>query len=89
MPDYILLLHISYISLKSTNFEHTLKDGKSQWGRTFGKSSEKIFVNLYETRKTMVEFLESVESHMKMLASSVLASFDLSRFKHLCDFGGK
>ena len=73
----------------SANFEHTLKDGKSQWERTFGKSSEETFANLYETREKLIEFLEAMESRMKMCISSVLDPFDLSGFRHLCDVGGK
>ena len=70
------------------NFEHTVKDGQSQWERTFGKSSEETFANLYEDEKQLIEFEAAMESRMKMSVESILGPFDLSGFTHLCDLGG-
>ena len=70
------------------NFEHTVKEGKSQWERTFGMSSEKTFSNLYENRQSLIKFEERMDCRMKMSMNSVLGAFDLSGFSHLCDLGG-
>jgi hypothetical protein len=70
------------------NFEHAVKEGKSQWGRTFGMSSEDTFASLYENRESLIEFEEGMGSRMKMSMNAVLGAFDLSGFSHLCDLGG-
>ena len=70
------------------NFEHVVKEGKSQWEGTFGMSSEETFVNLYENREKLIEFVEGMGSRMKMSMSAVLGAFDLSEFSHICDIGG-
>ena len=70
------------------NFEHTVKEGKSQWERTFGMTSEETFANMYKDRESLIVFLEGMNSRMKMSMSSVLGVFDLSGFSHLCDLGG-
>ena len=70
------------------NFEHVVKEGKSQWERTFGTSSENMFANFYENRESLIEFEEGMESRMKMSMSAVLGAFDLSGFSHFCDLGG-
>ena len=70
------------------NFEHVVKEGKSQWERTFGMSSEETFSNLYENRESLIEFEEGMGSRMKMSMSAVLGVYDLSGFRHLCDLGG-
>ena len=70
------------------NFEHTVKEGKSQWGQTFGMTSEEAFANFYKDRESLIGFLEARNSRMKMSMSSVLGAFDLSGFSHLCDLGG-
>jgi hypothetical protein len=70
------------------NFEHAVKEGKSQWERTFGVSSEETFANLYENRESLIEFEAGMGSRMKMSMASVLGAFDLSGFSHHCDLGG-
>ena len=70
------------------NFERVGKEGKSQWERTFGMSSEETFANLYENRESLIEFEEGMGSRMKMSMSAVLGAFGLSGFSHLCDLGG-
>ena len=71
------------------NFDHTVKDGKSQWQRTFGKSSEETFDQLYESKEKLIEFVQAMENRTRMCVNTVLGPFDLSCFSHLCDIGGK
>ncbi|CAB4016050.1 acetylserotonin O-methyltransferase-like [Paramuricea clavata] len=82
------MLEARTLSKLVANFEHTVKEGKSQWERTFGTTSEETFANLYENRESLIEFEEGMGSRMKMSMSSVLGAFDLSEFSHLCDLGG-
>ena len=82
------ILEARTLSKLVANFEHVVKEGKSQWERTFGMSSEETFANLYENRESLIEFEEGMGSRMKMSMSAVLGAFDLSGFSHLCDLGG-
>ena len=70
------------------NFEHVVKEGKSQWERTFGMSSEETFSNLYKNKESLIEFHEGMDSRLKMSMRVVLGVYDLSGFSHLCDLGG-
>ena len=77
------------MSKLSANFGHALKDGKSQWQRTFGMKSEEAFNNIFKKRESVVEFVEAMKNRIQMCTSLLLGTFDLSGFSHLCDLGGE
>lgn len=76
------------MSKLSVNFEHALKEGTSQWQRTFGMTSEEAFNNLYKNKESLIEFEEAMKNRIEICKSSLLETFDLSGFSHLCDLGG-
>ena len=82
------IIEAKTISKLVANFEHTVKEGKCQWERTFGVSVEECYSNLFNSKEKMIEFVEGMSCRMKMSMSSVLGAFDLSGFSHLCDLGG-
>uniref|UniRef100_F6X3D5 Acetylserotonin O-methyltransferase n=1 Tax=Xenopus tropicalis TaxID=8364 RepID=F6X3D5_XENTR len=65
-----------------------IREGKRQYERAFGITSEDIFKDLYRSEEETVSFMHHMESIWHICGKDVLAAFDLSSFKEICDIGG-
>ncbi|KAG8450580.1 hypothetical protein GDO86_003011 [Hymenochirus boettgeri] len=65
-----------------------IREGKSQYERAFGVSSEVLFSALYRSEEEMVHFMHSMDSIWKICGKDVIAAFDLSAFNEIYDLGG-
>jgi len=71
------------------NLSSAVRDGSSQWQRTFNESSEETFKCLFANEDKTIQFLEAMRGITRPGARFCVSAFDLSRFKRMCDLGGK
>jgi acetylserotonin O-methyltransferase len=69
------------------NLEDALREGAPRWKQTFGLDGP-IFSAFFRTDESMREFLKGMHGFGQLASPSVVAAFDLSRFRHLVDLGG-
>ena len=77
-----LCLHTAYPLLG--NLTSAIRDGGSQWQRTFNVPSEDDFYD----EEMKIGFLEAMRGISGPGAHSCVSAFDLSRFETMCDLGG-
>uniref|UniRef100_A0A8C4VUH9 Acetylserotonin O-methyltransferase n=1 Tax=Gopherus evgoodei TaxID=1825980 RepID=A0A8C4VUH9_9SAUR len=65
-----------------------VRDGKNQYERAFGMSSEDIFGAFYRSEKEMIQFMYSLNAFWSICGRDVIAAFDLSPFTVIYDLGG-
>ncbi|XP_032621370.1 acetylserotonin O-methyltransferase-like [Chelonoidis abingdonii] len=65
-----------------------VRDGKNQYERAFGMSSEDIFGALYRSEEEMIQFMDSLNAFWSICGRDVIAAFDLSPFTVIYDLGG-
>ena len=70
------------------NLTSAIRDGDSQWQRTFHATSEELFKNWYASQEKTIAFLEGMRGISGPGAHFCVSAFDLSRFKTMCDLGG-
>ncbi|XP_065436830.1 acetylserotonin O-methyltransferase-like isoform X2 [Chrysemys picta bellii] len=65
-----------------------VRDGKNQYDRPFGISSEDLYGALYRSEEEMIKFMYFLNDFWKMYGRDVIGAFDLSPFTVIYDLGG-
>ncbi|XP_078259084.1 acetylserotonin O-methyltransferase isoform X2 [Rhinoraja longicauda] len=65
-----------------------IREGKSQYMRAFGVSSDEIFEALYRSEEEMLSFMQLMNSTWNICGRDVVTAFDLSAFTNIYDLGG-
>ena len=86
----IVSLHNKVGYPQQGNLESAVIEGRVQWMRTFGKSSEDVFRDaLYSNEESVLRFTRTMHN-MVFSASYALAKvINLTSFSNCCDLGGK
>ena len=86
----IVSLHNKVGYPQQGNLESAVIEGRVQWMRTFGKSSEDVFRDaLYSNQESVLRFTRTMHN-MVFSASYALAKvINLTSFSNCCDLGGK
>ena len=86
----IISLHNKVGYPQQGNLESAVIEGRVQWMRTFGKSSEDVFRDaLYSNEESVLRFTRTMHN-MVFSASYALAKvINLTSFSNCCDLGGK
>ncbi|XP_066455972.1 acetylserotonin O-methyltransferase-like isoform X2 [Eleutherodactylus coqui] len=69
-------------------FTQAVREGKCQYERAFGVSSQEIFEAVYRSEEDMVTVMLAMDSTWKICGKDVIQAFDLSVFRTVCDIGG-
>ena len=70
------------------NLGSAVKEGHHQWKRTFGADGGSLFEHFFSTEESKRDFLAGMNGFGMISSPSVVAAFDLSRFRRLVDLGG-
>ncbi|XP_045910026.1 acetylserotonin O-methyltransferase [Micropterus dolomieu] len=65
-----------------------VREGKNQYEKAFGVSSQDLFQAVYRSDEEMVKFMQLMNSIWNICGKDVVTAFDLSPFKVICDVGG-
>ncbi|XP_030642720.1 acetylserotonin O-methyltransferase 2 [Chanos chanos] len=65
-----------------------VREGKNQYERTFGVSSEDTFSAIYRSEEEMLKFMGLMNSTWVIDGQDIVTAFDLSCFKAIIDLGG-
>ncbi|XP_049449792.1 acetylserotonin O-methyltransferase [Epinephelus fuscoguttatus] len=65
-----------------------VREGRNQYEKAFGVSSNDLFQALYRSDEEMVKFMQLMNSIWNICGKDVVTAFDLSPFKIICDLGG-
>lgn len=72
------------------NLQSAVREGQSQWERSFNRSSaEDFFKDVFATKEGCIRLMEGMRGTCRPAAAGVVTACDLSNFKHMCDLGGK
>ncbi|NXL92149.1 ASML protein, partial [Alectura lathami] len=71
-----------------TNLESAVKEGSRQNHRAFGKKTEDLFNDYFQSQEVKQRFMAAMHSIAHLTARDVAMAFDLSEFKSACDLGG-
>ena len=69
------------------NLEDAVREGTHRWKQTYGHEGN-IFTAFYRTPESRREFLLGMHGLGLLSSPSVVAAFDLSRFRRMVDLGG-
>ena len=69
------------------HLEDAVREGTHRWQQTFGLEGA-IFSHFFRTEAAMREFVQGMHGFGQLSSPSVVAAFDLSRFRNLVDLGG-
>ena len=69
------------------HLEDAVREGGHRWKQTF-RMEGPIFSHFFRTEDAMREFLQGMHGFGQLSSPSVVAAFDLSRFRTLVDLGG-
>ncbi|XP_031573604.1 acetylserotonin O-methyltransferase-like [Actinia tenebrosa] len=90
-PTYMYgyVMHVMKTNKPLTgNLTSAIREGQSQWQRTFNATSNDLFKNNYSSKEKLIHFQEGMRGSVKSATSIFATAFDLSRFPRLCDVGG-
>ncbi|XP_078400934.1 acetylserotonin O-methyltransferase isoform X2 [Cetorhinus maximus] len=65
-----------------------IREGKSQYEKAFGISSQELFEALYRSEEEMLKFMQLMNSIWNICGKDVVTAFDLSTFTNIFDLGG-
>ncbi|XP_034741959.1 acetylserotonin O-methyltransferase [Etheostoma cragini] len=65
-----------------------VREGRNQYEKAFGVTSNDLFQALYRSDEEMLKFMQLMNSIWNICAKDVVTAFDLSPFKIICDLGG-
>nr|XP_040056690.1 acetylserotonin O-methyltransferase isoform X2 [Gasterosteus aculeatus aculeatus] len=65
-----------------------VREGRNQYEKAFGVSSNDLFQALYRSDEEMVKFMHLMNSIWNICGKDVVTAFDLSPFNVICDLGG-
>lgn len=86
LSGYILYSNKALYSLWG-NLEDAVREGTHRWSQTFQLEGP-IFDHFFQTEESKRNFLAGMHGFGLLSSPHVVASFDLSRFRHLVDLGG-
>jgi acetylserotonin N-methyltransferase len=69
------------------NLEDAVREGTNRWQQVYGWNGP-IFAHLFHDEAAKREFLMGMHGYGLMSSPKVVAAFDLSRFRCICDLGG-
>lgn len=73
-----------------SNLESAVREGKTQWMKTFGKCSGDIWKELLgSTEESRLEFVRGMHDSSLDACHAVARAFDLGQYSRCCDLGGK
>lgn len=67
--------------------EDAVREGTHRWEQVFGGKAG-VFERLFSTVESKRAFLAGMHGKGRLSSPAIVASFDLSGFRHLCDLGG-
>ncbi|MBN3305588.1 ASMT methyltransferase, partial [Amia calva] len=70
------------------NMADAVREGKNQYEKTFGHSSDELFEAVYRSEDEMQKFMGLMNSTWVIDGHDVVTAFDLSPFKTVVDLGG-
>lgn len=70
-----------------SNLETALREGSNRWNQTFGFDGP-LFSAFFRTDEALREFILGMHGFGLLTSPSVVAAFDLSRFRRFVDLGG-
>ncbi|XP_031714492.1 acetylserotonin O-methyltransferase isoform X2 [Anarrhichthys ocellatus] len=65
-----------------------VREGRNQYEKAFGVSSNDLFEALYRSDEEMLKFMQLMNSIWNICGKDVITAFDLSPFNIICDVGG-
>ncbi|XP_032384744.1 acetylserotonin O-methyltransferase [Etheostoma spectabile] len=65
-----------------------VREGRNQYEKAFGVTSNDLFQALYRSDEEMLKFMQLMNSIWNICGKDVVTAFDLSPFKIICDLGG-
>ncbi|XP_078117761.1 acetylserotonin O-methyltransferase [Sander vitreus] len=65
-----------------------VREGRNQYEKAFGVTSNDLFQALYRSDEEMLKFMQLMNSIWNICGKDVVMAFDLSPFKIICDLGG-
>ncbi|XP_044143136.1 acetylserotonin O-methyltransferase-like isoform X2 [Bufo gargarizans] len=86
---YYMIMFYSKTLYKCYNFlPEAVREGKCQYERAFGISSEDPFKAIYRSEENMLGFMYFMNSTWSICGKYVVQAFDLSEFNTIYDLGG-
>ncbi|XP_028935657.1 acetylserotonin O-methyltransferase isoform X1 [Ornithorhynchus anatinus] len=87
--QYHMLLYYSKTTYVCWNYlTEAVREGKNQYLRAFGKSSQELFEAIYRSEEELLTFMSGLNEMWRICGEDVIASFDLAPFPLICDLGG-
>ncbi|XP_021045383.1 acetylserotonin O-methyltransferase [Mus pahari] len=65
-----------------------VREGRSQYGRAVGVDTDDPFTAIYRSEAERLLFMRGLQETWSLCGGRVLAAFDLSPFRVICDLGG-
>ncbi|XP_060993121.1 acetylserotonin O-methyltransferase isoform X2 [Dama dama] len=65
-----------------------VREGRNQYLKAFGIPSEELFSAIYRSEGERLQFMQGLQDMWRLEGARVLAAFDLSPFRVICDLGG-
>ncbi|XP_053927632.1 acetylserotonin O-methyltransferase isoform X2 [Cuculus canorus] len=85
---HIIMYYSNTVYLCWHYLADAVREGRNQYERAFGISSEDPFGAMYRSEGEMLKFMAGQNSVWSICGRDVLAAFDLSVFKQIYDLGG-
>ncbi|XP_063811756.1 acetylserotonin O-methyltransferase-like [Pseudophryne corroboree] len=86
---YPMMMYYSNTIYRCWQFlPQAVSEGKNQYERAFGVSSENPFNAVYRSEEELLTFMGFMDSLSTLCGKYVLQAFDLSMFHTVCDLGG-
>ncbi|XP_042722906.1 acetylserotonin O-methyltransferase isoform X1 [Lagopus leucura] len=85
---HIMMYYSNTVYLCWHYLTDAVREGRNQYERAFGISSEDLFGAMYRSEEEMLKFLAGQNSIWSICGRDVLTAFDLSPFTQIYDLGG-
>ncbi|NXG60417.1 ASMT methyltransferase, partial [Hemiprocne comata] len=85
---HIMMYYSNTVYLCWHYLADAVREGRNQYERAFGISSEDPFGAMYRSEEEMLNFMAGQNSVWSICGRDVLAAFDLSPFTQIYDLGG-
>ena len=70
------------------NLANAVREGTTQWMRTFGRSSEELWKEQYGSEEACLRFTSAMHGSSLHGCDAVARAFDLTAYTKCCDLGG-
>ncbi|XP_051662808.1 acetylserotonin O-methyltransferase isoform X3 [Manacus candei] len=85
---HMMMYYSNTVYLCWQHLTEAVREGRNQYERTFGISSQDPFGAMYRSEEEMLKFMAGQNSVWSICGRDVLAAFDLSSFTQIYDLGG-